>query len=189
MMNTIRAFFAIMPPQSMHDPLENILKTLKHATPEHSIKWINIKNLHITLQFLKKVQTEDVNPLIEQVRAELKNTKSFQLELNHLEWFPGPRHPKILSLAVGPQDILAALSATIARAITALNYPVELRPFRGHISIGRVPHRRPQPTLLTTIKLPALPPVFINELYLIESKPDNGRTSYLPLAQFSLSDS
>ena len=167
--------------------LENILNILKRSAPEHSIRWINRENLHITLQFLKKIEPEDVNPLIEQVRTELKNTRAFQLELHHLEWFPEPRDPKILSLAVGPQDILRTLSATIGHAINALNYPVESRPFRGHMSIGRLPYRRPQSASLSTIKLPVIPPAFINELYLIESKPNNGPTSYYPLAQFNLS--
>jgi len=187
MMNTIRAFFAIIPPKSMLVPLENLLKTLKRSAPEHSIRWINSENLHITLQFLKKIAPEDVNPLIEQVHTELKNTRAFQLELQHLEWFPEPKHPKILSLAVGPQDILTTLSATIGHAINALNYPVESRPFRGHMSIARLPYRRQQSELLATIKLPTIPSAFINKVYLIESKPSNGRTSYFPLAQFNLS--
>lgn len=170
----------------MHHFLKNILNTLKQSDPQHSIRWINTENLHITLQFLEKLRPEDVNPLIKQVQSELKNKSVFQLEFNQLEWFPGPSHPKILSLSVGPQDLLKALSDTIGQAISTLNYTVESRPYRGHMSIGRLIQHRPQHTLLPQIKVPIIPPVVIDEFFLIESKPDNGKNSYSPLAQFNL---
>jgi 2'-5' RNA ligase len=186
-MSTIRAFFAIMSPKSMSDLMSNVLESLKQFTPEHVIKWSRVENLHITLQFLKSIQPEHVVPLIEKVRIELKNTPTFQLEFHGLEWFPTPEHPKILSLAVGSKDILIPLSATIGHAISAFNYPVESRPFRGHMSIGRLlNYSSKQKALLNQIKLPIIPSIPINELYLIESKSSKGGSNYCPLAKFDL---
>lgn len=171
----------------MRDVLENILNTLEHSVPERSMRWMNLENLHITLQFLEKVWPEDVNPLIKRVRTELKNTSVFELQINQLEWFPEPKHPKILSLAVGPQEILKALSDSIGYAISSLNYSVESRPYRGHMSIGRLSQHRSQHPLLPQIKVPIIPAILIDEIFLIESKPGNGKNSYYPLAQFNLS--
>ena len=149
-----------------------------------------MEKLHVTLQFLKGIQPEHVTSLIEQVRLELKDTPAFQLEFGGLEWFPTPEHPKILSLAVGPQHSLMSLSVAIGHAISTLNYPVESHPFRGHMSLGRLLHYRSQQTaLLQQIKLPPIPPIAINELYLIESRPGKKGNDYHPLAQLALNPS
>lgn len=186
-MSTIRAFFAIIPPKSMSDLLSSVLESLRQSSPEHFIRWAHVENLHITLQFLKNIQPEHVIPLIEKVQIELKNTPTFQLEFHGLEWFPAPDHPKILSLAVGPQNSLTPLSATIGHAISALNYPVESRPFRAHMSIGRLLNNSSkQKVLLNQIKLPTIPPITINELYLVESKSSKGESNYSSLAKFNL---
>lgn len=186
-MNTLRTFFAIVPPRSLSDCLSSVLESSKQSFPKNLIRWVQIEKLHITLQFLKCIKPEHLTPLIEQVRLELKNIPAFQLEFGGLEWFPTPKHPKILSLAVGPQNILTSLSAAIGHAISALNYPVESRPFQGHMSLGRLLHHRSQQeALLPEIKLPFIPPIPIRELYLLESKSNKEGTDYYPLAQLTL---
>lgn len=186
-MNTTRVFFAITPPQSLSILLSSVIESSKQSLPKNLIKWIQIEKLHITLQFLKSIQPEHVTTLIELVRHEIQKTPAFQLELGDLEWFPTPERPKVLSLKVGPPNILMALSSAIGHAISTLNYPVETMPFRGHMSLGRLIHSRSQPAaFLQQIKLPFIPPVLINELYLIESKFCPQGNEYHPLAQITL---
>lgn len=186
-MNTMRAFFAIIPPKSLSNLLSSVLESSKQSLPKNLIRWVHIDKLHITLQFLKNIQPEHVTPLIERVRLELQNIPSFQLVLGGLEWFPTSKHPKILSLVVGPHNILRPLSDAIGHAIDALNYPVEPQPFRGHMSLGRLLHYRSQQVMfLERIKLPFIPPIPINEIYLIESKSGKQGTDYYPLVQLAL---
>ena len=186
-MNTIRAFFAIVPPKSLSDLLSSDLESSKQSFPKNFIRWVPIEKWHITLQFLKSIQPEHITPLIERVRMELKNTPALVLEFGDLEWFPTPKHPKILSLEVGPQNILMPLSAAIGHAISALDYPVESKAFRGHMSLGRLlSHQSQKETLLPQIKLPQIQ---INEIYLIESKTGKKGTDYYPLAQVGLQTS
>ena len=188
MMNdSIRAFFAIKPPSSMYNFLESLLKTLVHADPKHFIKWIDVEKLHITLQFIKSIQREDVDPLIKQVGARLKDNTAFQLQFDKLEWFPAPWRPRVLSLRVSPQETLKTLAITLGQAIYALNYPIETRPFRGHMSLGRLTYSRTPVASISRIKLSDIQPVVINEVYLIESQSGKGKTVYSPLAQFNLS--
>ncbi|CEG57741.1 RNA 2',3'-cyclic phosphodiesterase [Legionella fallonii] len=184
--NSIRVFFAIKPPQSMQHSLAGLLKTLAFADPQHFIKWIDVDKLHITLQFIKSIQLEDVERLIKQVKTTLKSNAAFQLEFGQLEWFPEPRHPRVISLRVSPQESLKTLALTLAQVISALNYPVETRPFRGHLSLGRLTHSRSQIASLSRIKLSDIQPVVINEFYLMESKLEKGKTVYTSLAQFHL---
>ncbi|MBA2652608.1 MAG: RNA 2',3'-cyclic phosphodiesterase [Tatlockia sp.] len=186
-MVNIRAFFAIMPPKSISDGLTSVLESSKQSLPQNLLRWVHPQKLHITLQFLKNIQPKDLTPLIEKVRLELKKTPPFQLEFGGLEWFPTAKHPSILSLAVGQEACLMPLSAAIGCAISALNYPVESRPFRGHMSLGRVLHHHSlEVELLQQIKLEFIPPILIDEIYLIESKPSKEGREYYPLARIAL---
>ncbi len=75
----------------------------------------------------------------------------------------------------------------MGQAISALNYPVETRPFRGHMSLGRLLYSRTPIASISRIKLSDIQPVVINDVYLIESQLGKGKTVYSPLAQFNLS--
>lgn len=187
-MNTIRSFFAIKPPSSIQENLSVILAELKQSVPHHFTRWIDIEHLHITLQFLKSTQSEQVPDIINSMQILLKETPAFQLELGSLEWFPSIAHPKIISLAVGPQEVLTTLSTAIGIELKALNIPIETRAFKGHMTLGRLsPHHNLQKELiLDHIKIPPVPPVLIDELFYFESKPARG-SNYIPLARFELS--
>ena len=184
-MKTIRAFFAIMPPQEMQVHLLKVLKKLKPECPAN-IRWVDPKNIHITLQFLSQLLIEDVKPLSDKVREELKNIPHFQLTIGPLEWFPSPKHPKVLSLVVEPQEILLQLANSIAQAVDAFHYPMESRTFRAHMTIGRVQYDKHKKSLLSHIELDAIPPIFIDKIHLMESKLGKEKMDYFPLTQFDL---
>ncbi|HAU1152463.1 TPA: RNA 2',3'-cyclic phosphodiesterase [Legionella pneumophila] len=185
-MNAIRAFFAISLPPSVQDNVSTNLEPLRQMVPIHSIRWTKPIHLHITLQFLQRLETEHIQVLIERVSSELKRIKQFDLELGVLEWFPSPKNPRLISLSVGPQDRLRDLSRMIGQVIDSLNYPVEERPFRGHLTVGRVANFSSKLHQLLQMKFPLIPPVPIDKFFLIESKPDKEGSNYFLLAQFDL---
>lgn len=185
-MKAIRAFFAISLPGSVQKRIWDILEPVRKLTSAHFIRWTKPEHLHITLQFLQKLEADHISSLIEGVRNVLQGTGEFQLDLGTLEWFPTPKRPRLISLSVGPQDLLRDLSVVIGQVIGELNYPVESRPFRGHLTVGRVVNYSSELQQLLQMTLPSIPPVPIDELYLIESKPDQDGSNYLPLAQFNL---
>jgi len=159
---------------------------LNNVFPELSLKWIKVESLHIILQFLSRVQQDQLALLGNSAQTVLEETPAFQLELGAVEWFPSLTHPKILSLEVGPQDILKTISVTIGQVLSALNYPIEGRLFRGHMSLGKNLQRQTFYDLLTQIKTPVIPSVLINKVHLIESGPSHDDRSYHSLAEFNL---
>jgi 2'-5' RNA ligase len=185
-MNTIRAFFAIVPSTETHIHLVNVLQSLKQEMPKDYIHWVNLDRLHITLNFVGQLRLEDIVPLSQKVSIALKQIPRFQLNLGPVEWFPTLRHPKILSFVVEPQDILCKLAGTIAQSLSSLEYPLESRPFRGHMTLGRVHHYSKNQVLLSSLKLGHLPPIIVDTVYLFESKMMKGKTSYSTLDQFNL---
>lgn len=188
-MPTLRLFFAIVFPRETQVRLSSSLKTLQRCMLSDYIRWVHVEKMHITLQFLGNLPQEQLMLVTENARAVIKNIPAFQLELGHLEWFPSVRHPKILSLSVQPQAALATLSDTIGKALIALNVPVESRPFRGHMTMGRVIRHGLHYDVLGAIRIPDIPPVMVNKIHLVESRFERGGQNYFPLAEFKLASS
>ncbi len=186
-MHALRVFFAIIFPKATQVRLSRNLKTLQNTIRSDYIRWVHVENMHITLQFIGNLPHEQLNLLTENVQTAIKNILPFQLQFGHLEWFPTLLHPKILSLSVLPQTDLAMLSKVIGDIAIALNVPVETRPFRGHLTMGRLIRYRIPYEILEKIKVPVIPPIVVNKIHLIESRTEKERQNYYPLAEFKLS--
>lgn len=124
-MNTVRVFFAIRPPQSINESLGHILEFVQEIFPKKTLRWIALEHLHCTLQFINAIPQEQVAVLIARVTILVKNQPSFCLRLGPLEWFPSLEHPKILSLAVEPQETLKFLSKGLNQILIELGCAVE----------------------------------------------------------------
>ncbi|WP_258957652.1 RNA 2',3'-cyclic phosphodiesterase [Legionella sainthelensi] len=185
--NTIRVFFAIVPSKEMRLHLLTILQSLKQEMPEDYIRWVDIDNLHITLHFIGQFRLKDLVLVSKKVSNALKNTPCFQLKLGPVEWFPSLRHPKVLSLIVEPHDLLAQFVSTITQSFHCLNYPIQPRAFRGHMTLARVHNfQHEQQKLLPQIKLGHIPLMTVNKIYFIESKLGHERSTYTTLTEFQL---
>lgn len=185
-MGAIRAFFAIKIPNSLDKSFSHLIKKLKRLDSKDKIKWVKVNNLHITLQFLKKLELNDLTNLTSLIGEELKKTSSFQLEIGDLEWFPSENHPKVLSLSIKPHQELTHISHTIGKIVNSLGYPLENRPFRAHLTLGRLPFHKVDLESFSTIQCSKFEPILINDVYLFESRPSSDGTLYVPLMRFEL---
>lgn len=185
-MHTVRAFFAIVPPKEIQIHLLRVLNALKKIVPSDDIRWVPVENLHVTLQFLGQFHLDDVKPFIEKVREELKYFSPFQLELGSLTWFPDEKRAKIMSLTMKPQLILTTLAHMIADVISTFHYPVESRPFRAHMTLGRLLTVNTTKVSLPQIKLPLIPHFIVDTIDFLESKAYTGKTSYISFAKIKI---
>ncbi|RUR18726.1 RNA 2',3'-cyclic phosphodiesterase [Legionella sp. km535] len=187
-MKTMRSFFAIMMEPPIQDFFSTHFKAIKHCFSNSEIKWSKLEYLHITLQFLSSIRLDCVPHLIEHVQSSLKNTNSFELELGPLEWFPTSSNPKILSCAVGPVSVLNTLSAIIGHDLTAMNIPIDTRLFRAHMTLGTIRSNQnlTNSIKLSHIKLPPIPPMTVNKVYFVESKPQKEGSHYSLFASINL---
>ncbi|CAM3602243.1 RNA 2',3'-cyclic phosphodiesterase [Legionella longbeachae] len=185
-MNTIRVFFAIVPPKEIRCHLLTVLQFLKQEMPGDYIRWVDIENLHITLHFIAQFRINDLALVSKRVSNALKDIPCFQLDLGPVEWFPSLRHPKILSLNVEPHDFLAKFVSIITQSFDFLNYPIESRSFRGHMTLARVHYQQKQQKLLSQFELGEIPPMTVDKIYFIESKPGQKRSTYTTLTEFQL---
>src|SRR5689334_1611519 len=123
-MSSIRAFFAIDLPEKVKTEIQIIQKTLEKQLKTNTIRWTQIHNLHVTLQFLPDVKENDLITLINNVKAELNTAGTFSVELGTLELFPTAHHPHLIAMQIGPYDDLAEISNRIGQGIINTHYPI-----------------------------------------------------------------
>jgi 2'-5' RNA ligase len=184
---TLRVFFAIEMPAEIQEILAKIIFELKKSFREDAVRWTKPANLHLTLQFLKAMESADVTMLAGKVREALRDVSVFAVKTGELELFPSAERPKIISLAVQPSDNLSNLSQIIGSGITAANYPLEPRAFRAHLTMGYL-NAAPGKKyfLLPEISLPALPAIRATKIAFFHSEPAVGGSRYTLLESFDL---
>jgi RNA 2',3'-cyclic 3'-phosphodiesterase len=154
------------------------------------IRWTALENLHLTLRFFGSVSQEEVITVFEKIDVVAKLNHSFILISENLELFPNCQHPRIA--AIGLKDIsgnLQQLESDIRQASAQIGQPPENRPFRPHVTFGRIATPNPRISqILSVIDLPKFPAWPVNEIVLFKSELQKGGSVYTPLKRFPLGD-
>lgn len=191
MMDYLRVFFAIHLQVVVQKQLQEVINKLKKAFVLHNVHWIALHNLHITLQFLPKIALDDVATLIAKVKVALANIASFELEFGDLEFFPSPNRFRIISMHIEPTDHMQKIATIIGEVIYTLGYPVETRPFRPHLTIGKLPTFFSTKSKEQIVQFPNIMPLaktLITEICLFESKLGSKQSEYFLLEKFFLQE-
>lgn len=173
MPSVVRVFFAIDLPQDVKETIGQFICALKKKSRSKAIRWSQPENLHITLQFLAEVESERLPALVESVKMSMKNVLSHvSLTFGEIHLFPTPFRPRVIVLDVTSQKELAALSAAIGEGVKAAHYEIDRRPFRAHLTLGRI--KNPQGVslrFLSEVEPLVVGELDINEVVLFRSEP------------------
>lgn len=184
----VRIFFAIDLPPATKESLGSFMGALKRKSKSKAIRWTKPENLHITLHFLPEVKREHLTALTENVRAEIKGTLPSKLELGSLHLFPNPYRPRVIVLEVTPQEQLVALAEKVGQGIKTSHYEIETRPFRGHLTLGRI--KQPKGVNLSFLaefnEVLQKENIEIDEVILFRSEPESTGSKYTVLEKMTL---
>jgi 2'-5' RNA ligase len=184
----IRAFVALPVDAATDAGLDAVARRLAQASGD-AVRWLGSGGFHLTLKFLG----ETPEATLEAVRAALGPAAAEHpapsLGVEGLGTFP-PRGPvRVIWAGLGGDlEALAALAAAIESACGSCGFPRERRPFRAHVTLGRVRRGRRVPTSLHDAlgEELRLPPFRATEVILFRSllRPEGAR--YEGLARFPL---
>lgn len=183
----IRIFFAIDFTPEVKKEIGSFMSALKKKSKSHGIRWTKPENLHITLQFLAEVKTEHLSTLIENVRVQIEGViKHSAMKFGVVQLFPNPYRPRVIVLEIMPQDELANLSGLIGHGIKASEYEVETRPFRGHLTLGRIKHPGVNLSFLSELTAPEVEGMEVSEVMVYRSEPQPEGSQYTVLEKIAL---
>lgn len=128
---TRRMFLAVRPPADVVDALAALPRP-----HEPGVRWAAIDSWHLTVRFFPRVRAADVVAAVEQVLPMPPATVTL-----------GPAVSRLSLAVVVPAAGLDHLADAVRRACAGLDEEDPDRPFRGHLTLGRVRTRRHQCSL------------------------------------------
>ncbi len=131
----MRTFIAIEPRESLKNSLGQIQTKLKNQPLD--ARWVNPKNLHLTLKFLGQVTPEQINQINKVVDQVAKEFKAFTVSLRQFGFFPNPKQPRVFFLNPDNQENLKAIFSSLQEQLEIIGFPKKSR-FSSHLTLARL---------------------------------------------------
>lgn len=137
----IRSFIAIDLPPRVQAVLDGFEKELRKA--DAAVAWIRPDRIHLTLKFLGNVDPERI-PAIQEALASVSRTmQPFRLQAAGCGAFPSIKQMRVVWVGLrGDDGRLGELKRQVEAATVPLGFESEDRPFKPHLTLGRVKGRQ-----------------------------------------------
>ncbi len=193
-MAPIRSFVAVELGEEVKQRLADIQWQLKTMTPGGVVRWVQPDSIHVTLKFLGDVPEERIGAIVAALERECAPMAPLAFAVAGAGCFPNARRPNVVWIGVeDPGGQLAALQRAVERALNPLGYPPEGRPFKPHLTLGRVNRSvsgadlRKVGELVSGLRVAHLGQVQVAEIVLMRSDLSPAGARYTPLARIPLS--
>lgn len=146
MTETFRAFVAIDLPGSLRSSLAAAQQKLKSYG--FRVKWVRPQSIHLTLKFLGNIDEAQTDAVVGAMTQAAKGCATLVLAPSGMGVFPNARRPRVIWVGIGGQlDRLKNLQRALEAQLADLGFPRESRPFKGHLTLGRVKGKIAAPRL------------------------------------------
>jgi 2'-5' RNA ligase len=140
-MKTIRSFLAVdlclQAARNLADHQRAVAERCRLAGVR--VSWVPPQNLHVTIAFLGQVTEPMVSALSSVLAPTAAGIAPFDMTCGGLGVFPDAEHPRVIWAGVSsPGGELAVLHARVAGALGETGFNLDGKPFRSHVTIGRV---------------------------------------------------
>jgi RNA 2',3'-cyclic 3'-phosphodiesterase len=109
---------------------------LRAAGPD--VRWVDETKLHLTLKFLGEQPESLVAPLSAALDTAAGQSRELDLQFGAIGAFPNFRRPRVVWIGVAPDPKLELLHHDVEVTCETLGLSVDGRPFRPHVTLGRV---------------------------------------------------
>lgn len=132
----MRLFLAVEFQQELRRALREATAPLRALVPDAG--WVAEDRLHLTLKFLGEQPETLVEPLTAAVREIAGRHWPVAMRLGGVGAFPNLRRPRVIWVGIAPTPKLELLQHDVEEGCSALGVEVEGKPFRPHLTIGRL---------------------------------------------------
>ncbi|MFL5581736.1 MAG: RNA 2',3'-cyclic phosphodiesterase [Gemmatimonadaceae bacterium] len=133
----MRIFLALNVPEETRQALHEAAAPLREAAPE-GVSWTAAEKIHLTLKFLGEQPDDMPARLVAALRGPLARARPVDLDLRGVGAFPAMKRPRVVWVGVRPEPRLELLHHDVEVACEGVGFEVEGRPFRPHLTLGRV---------------------------------------------------
>ena len=134
---TIRTFIAIELPAKIIDGLKEIQDELKDGT--NKVTWVKPENIHLTIKFLGDIEADKIDSIAGLLKSAAAKNRSFDISVKGVGGFPTIDNPRVLWVGIEEGNVnLSALYNNIEDALSTIGFEKEERPFKPHLTLGRI---------------------------------------------------
>jgi 2'-5' RNA ligase len=180
----IRAFFAVDLDAGSRAAVACVADALRASPGGDRVRWVRHESYHVTLRFLGEIDADRIESIVSCVSEQTAAIEPFSLELGGVQLFPSRRRPQFVVLDVGPVEPLSELAAAVERGAVAAGFGAEPRPFRAHLTLGRIRGRKTP--VVTGVVTAAGETGAVTEAVLFRSELHRSGARYTPVARTSL---
>ncbi|MGV8057640.1 MAG: RNA 2',3'-cyclic phosphodiesterase [Smithellaceae bacterium] len=138
----LRAFLAIEPSAEVLGAIARLQEKLKREI-SGSVSWTRPQGNHLTLKFFGNIDRHSVEDICTVVKKQAATTPHLLLKVEKLGVFPDLRRPRVLWVGTaGDNEKLTLLQNKLEEEFEVLGFPRENRPFRAHLTLGRIKDAR-----------------------------------------------
>ncbi len=138
----IRAFLAIDPPPEVLERIVRMQGILRKKIP-HGVRWVNPDGIHLTLKFLGNIFPSNRESILSLLPGIAEAHRSFTLSAGRIGVFPGISKPRVIWIGIGGESQeLVSLRQDIEDSLETAGFAREDRPFRAHLTLGRIKNPR-----------------------------------------------
>ncbi len=133
----IRTFIAVEIPEDLKQALQRLQGEFGRSRDR--VTWVKPAGMHITLKFLGDIEEQRIPELGEKIRESCAGRSCFPVRLSGTGVFPGMKRPRVLWVGIveGAEE-LRAIFQNLDPRLSEIGFSEEKRPFRPHITLGRI---------------------------------------------------
>ena len=132
----MRLFLAVGFEPGLRRAIHAATAPLREALPDAG--WVPEDRVHLTLKFLGEQPEEIVGPLTAAISEIGRRHWPVPMRLRGVGAFPNLRRPRVVWVGIAPTPKLELLQHEVEERCAALGVEVEGKPFRPHLTIGRL---------------------------------------------------
>lgn len=133
----MRTFIAFEIANDIKEAAETLINKL--APVQSAVKWVERKNMHLTLKFLGEVAEKKVPEIKARLKKSLETVEAFTVSFQGLMAFPSLKCPRVFCIKTNQgREKLERLKEIIECAMEDLGFARENREYKPHLTIGRV---------------------------------------------------
>jgi 2'-5' RNA ligase len=166
----MRLFIAVPLPPVAQAAASRLLGEL--ATLDWPVRWVQAEGIHLTLKFFGEVTSDRIEPIEEVLQFATEGMRPIEMAMLSGGAFPSRKHPRVLRLELQAGGDLELLQDRLEHGAERIGFPPEGRPFRPHVTLGRVRegHRLPPGAIARLESLPPGPAFLADRVVLFESR-------------------
>lgn len=147
----MRLFISIELTEDIRAEISGLIEAMRKKGS--GVKWVEPRNLHVTLKFLGHVPDEKIEKIIGAASEALGNSEPFRTSFRGAGSFPGGKRPRVFWVGARKgSEKQAGLARLVDSAMAAAGFDEEKREFTPHVTIGRVKDPKEAGSLLRALE-------------------------------------